>query len=272
MGVGMGFCIMKNIIYLTACLFIVSCLKKQDLDSADSYTPVNADEVEGKMGSSLGALSYYDVKLNELNIITADSSYEDGRPTNRYKQNLKVTKISDAPDALTFDFIFSKEDFVRPENSLTDQPYKMVLTKSKSLQDQFNALKTVDDTPKPFFMYRAYLYYALQGCREAGVSCYNFKTENRTYMYDFDVASSQLCATSQNCLLNGKRIEFDLLDSTIPTDDGKPYRTHYTFDVVPQMPFFSKVINYCARGLVKIGTRQVLAEDCLKLSGFSTGQ
>jgi hypothetical protein len=87
-----------------------------------------------------------------------------------------------------------------------------------------------------------------------------------------DLASPLICPDINNCIIDIKKIEFDMLDSGVATSDGKPYRTHYTFSVSPQLPFLSKVMSYCVRGLVDNGNRKVLAEDCMTINSFSYGQ
>ena len=87
-----------------------------------------------------------------------------------------------------------------------------------------------------------------------------------------ELASAKVCPDITNCLIDIKKVEFDMLDRTVATSDGKPYRTHYTFSVSPQLPFLSKVMSYCVRGLMDNGTRKVLAEDCMSINNFSYGQ
>jgi hypothetical protein len=87
-----------------------------------------------------------------------------------------------------------------------------------------------------------------------------------------ELASAKVCPDINDCLIDIKKIEFDMLDRGVATSDGKPYRTHYTFKVSPQLPFLSKVMSYCVRGLMDNGNRKVLAEDCMSLNNFSYGQ
>ena len=65
--------------------------------------------------------------------------------------------------------------------------------------------------------------------------------------------------------------EFDMLDGKELNDQGKPSRSHYTFIVAGQLPFLSKVLQYCVRGLMPYGNRKVLAENCVFVNSIYSG-
>lgn len=287
MGLGMGFSMKNNyrtlLAFLVSCTLLHSCMKKQDLDSQDLGPAINSDELQNKMSDSIGNLNYSDINKNEISTFTATTIFEETQVNKRYKQDLFVTNVTETPTKLTLDFLFNKQDFNNSENSLSNQPYQMVIeassTTAQNLAKAANIPRAIAknvqakaDTPVPFFLYRAYAYFALQGCREDKVTCHNLKIEKSNIFVPSDLASPKVCPDVNACVLEGRKIEFDMLDSAVATTDGKPYRTHYTFKVVPGFPFLSKVRSYCVRGLIDNGNRKVLAEDCMTIDNFSYGQ
>ncbi len=279
---------MKNnlrvlLVFLVSCSLLHACMKKQDLDSSDLGPAMNADELESKMSDGIGVSYYSDINKNEISSFTATTIFEETQVTKRYKQDLFVTNVASTPTSLTFDFMFNKQDFVNSESSLANQPYQMVITSTTATAQSLakdaplqravaKNVRAQADAPVPFFLYRAYYYFAFQGCREEGVTCHNLKTESYKVYIDPSVASPKVCPDTDQCLVDMKKVEFDMLDRSVATSDGKPYRTHYTFKVSPQLPFLSKVTSYCIRGLMDNGNRKVLAEDCMNINNFSYGQ
>lgn len=287
MGMGMGFSMKNNLrnllIFLVSCTLLHACMKKQDLDSQDLGPAINSDELQNKMSDSIGNLNYADINKNEISTFTATTIFEETQVNKRFKQDLFVTGVTETPAKLTIDFLFNKQDFANSESSLANQPYQMIIEASNTTAQSLAKAADIPralaknvhaqaDTPVPFFLYRAYAYFAIQGCREDKVTCHNLKTETSKMYLRPELASPKVCPDTSNCLIDIKKVEFDMLDSAAATSDGKPYRTHYTFSVSPQLPFLSKVMSYCVRGLMDNGNRKVLAEDCMVVNGFSYGQ
>ncbi|MBC7457701.1 MAG: hypothetical protein H7235_05450 [Bdellovibrionaceae bacterium] len=279
---------MKNnlrnlLIFLISCTMLHACMKKQDLESQDLGPAISSDELQNKMSDSIGKLNYADINKNEISTFTATTVFEETQVNKRFKQDLFVTNVVGTSAKLTIDFLFNKQDFANSESSLSNQPYQMVIeasnTTAQSLAKAADIPRAIAknvhaqaETHVPFFLYRAYAYFALQGCRENKVTCHNLKTETSKMYLKPALASPTVCPDTSNCLVDIKKVEFDMLDSAVATSDGKPYRTHYTFSVSPQLPFLSKVMSYCVRGLMDNGNRKVLAEDCMSINNFSYGQ
>ncbi len=279
---------MKNnrhglIALIISCTLLHACMKKQDLDSQDLGPVISSDELQNKMSDSIGTLSYRDINKNEISTMTAISIFEETQASKRYKQDLFVTNIIETPKQLTIDFLFNKQNYVNSANSFSNLPYQMIIGPAASTVENLKTaanlpqavtkgVRAQAEAPVPFFLYRAYAYFAIKGCREAKVTCHNLLIDNSKMYLPSELASPKICPDINNCLIDIKKIEFDMLDGSVPTSDGKPYRTHFTFKVSPQLPFLSKVKSYCVRGLVDNGNRKVLAEDCMSVDNFSYGQ
>ena len=120
-------------------------------------------------------------------------------------------------------------------------------------------------------MYRAFIVMAAFACREDKVTCHNLVVQDSQMALSPDLADPRICADTLHCKIPIRRVEYDLVDNNNLQADGQPTRTHYTFLMSSSLPFFSKVLQYCVRGLVQLENRKVLAEDCISINGFSVG-
>lgn len=250
---------MKKVSLVTACLFLlisnISCLKKQNLDDNNLGPALDANELENVMLSGIGDLTWNDVRVNEKSVAVASRTYEDSQYIKILKQTIVVQSIVDTG----INLLHSREDYLDNSESFKDQLFPINL--SEGLQKSAAA---------PFFLVLSYFGFATDECRLKGVTCHNLHATATQISLDPQTADPSVCPSLQSCKINVQKVEFDVLYST-KSADGKPYRTHVTFIAAPRLPFFSKVLQYCVRGLVPYSDREVLAEDCWTLNGFSAG-
>ncbi len=279
MDLGLGF-YMKLLILITA-LFVIttqtSCIEKQNLEESSLGPAADANQVEEAMADGVGSLDFYDVKVNEASSLTYTITYEESQTIKFLNQTLYVDSISDATDKLTINLNFSHEYLQNSNSSFSDVRYPMVIEKNQTLKslaskDQIVHQLQEQDKPKsPLFLYQFYANLAIFACREDKVTCHNFKFKDFESKLDSQLAHPSICANAQNCIIPIREITFDLIDRKIMEDNGKPKRTFFTLIVSSKLPFFSKVLSYCERGLEEMTGRKVLTEHCLNVNNFSAG-
>lgn len=289
MGLGLGFNMkMTKLIIVSALIAVAltqaSCLKKQNLEDANLGPAVSADEVETKMAEGIGVLNVDDINKNESSILTAVTTYEDSQSVKLFSQSLFVNSIASDTTKTTINLDYSKTDYLNSNQSFNNFAYPLEFSHSneadvssmKASAKALNFKQRSDVNVKaadkvPFFMYRAFIVMAAFACREDKVSCHNLKVEDSIMSLSPDVADPRICSDSLHCKIPVRKVEYDLVDGGDIQSDGQPARTHYTFLTSPNLPFFSKVLTYCVRGLVDMESRKVLAEDCVSVNGFSVG-
>ena len=287
MDLGLGFN-MKLLILITA-LFVIttqtSCIEKQNLEESSLGPPVDAASVEEAMADGVGNLDFNDVKVNEGNAATAATTFEDSQVVKVFNQTLIVDSIVDNADKMTINLNYSKQYFQNSNSSFSDVRYPIVITKDNVLSSLSNSGKvavksklmskakaeTTAEIESPFFLFSVYAYLAVSACREDQVTCHNFKFTDSESLLNSQLAHPSICPNTQKCIIPIREIEFDLIDHKIVDANGKPQRSHYTFVASKKLPFFSKVLSYCVRGLVDLGGRKVLAEDCVNVNNFTVG-
>lgn len=254
----------------------ISCLKKQNLEDANLGPAVSADEVESKMADGIGVLNPDDINKNEASNLTAVTTYEDSQSVKLFSQSLIVNSITSDTTKTVINLDYSKTDYLNSNQSFNNFAYPLEFGTASNVESQSIKVRsqlTVKNADKtPFFMYRAFIIMAAFACREEKVTCHNLSVADSQMSLSPDLADSRICNDTLHCKIPVRKVEFDLVDNKAIQSDGQPTRTHFTFLTSPNLPFFSKVLKYCVRGLVDLESRKVLAEDCVSINGFSVGE
>lgn len=269
----------SKIIIAIALAFVVisqtSCMKKQNLQDANLGPAVSADEVETKMAQGIGVLDADDINKNESSNLTAITTYEDSQTVKIFSQSIIVNSIVSDTTKTRVNLDYSKMDYLNSNQSFNNFAYALDFghasdIQSQSVKQRSNlSIKTADKVP--FFMYRAFIAMAVFACREEKVTCHNLTVIDSQMALSPDLADPRICSDTLRCKIPVRKVEYDLVDNKEIQSNGQPTRTHYTFLTSPNLPFFSKVLQYCVRGLVDLQSRKVLAEDCISINGFSVG-
>lgn len=253
-----------------------SCMKKQNLEDSNLGPAVSADEVESKMAEGIGVLDPDDINRNESSSLMAVTTYEDSQSVKLFSQSLIVNSIvvSETAKTVTYNLDYSKTDYLNSNQSFNNFIYPLEFgtasdVESQSMPRQQLTAKAADKVP--FFMYRAFIAMAVFACREEKVTCHNLSVVDSQMGLSPELAHPSICSDTLHCKIPVRKVEFDLVDNKEIQSDGQPARTHYTFMTSANLPFFSKVLQYCVRGLVDLESRKVLAEDCVSVNGFSVG-
>lgn len=263
------------LVALLSCLVLSSCLKKQDLDSRDLGPAASPDEVQSKMMDAATPLYLNQIQKNEISSLVFRQTLEDSRPTKFFQQDLYVTGITVTPDKYTVELLYNYQDFENTANSLSNISYHMIAdlkTVAKSTSSS-NSVNTLADVPDPIVLVDQYEYYAKAKCRLANITCHNFTVESQKKFIPHDIADSKICPDINNCLIDYKIIQFDILDGN-KTVDGRASRAHLTFYVSKELPALSRVFKFCQRALQfsEANNRNLLVESCFDIDLFSYGQ
>jgi len=277
----------KLIIALTAVVLLTqtSCLKKQNLEDSNLGPAVSADSVEESMAVGIGGLDPGDINRNESSNVSAATTYEDSQSVKLFSQSIIVNSINNvvvSGATLTrFALDYSKVDYLNGNQSFNNFIYNLDFGHSNDVAAESIGLQNVNQRSEltvkaadkvPFFMYRAFIVMAAFACREDKVTCHNLTVKDSQMALSPDLADPRICADTLRCKIPVRQVEYDLVDNNELQSDGQPTRTHYTFLMSSSLPFFSKVLQYCVRGLVQMENRKVLAEDCISVNGFSVGE
>ncbi len=252
---------MKNNFILFCSAFVVilniSCLKKQNLEDQNLGPAVTANDVQQKMGEAIGTLNFGDIKVGEFNSVTSTITLEDSQNIKRFKQDLRVKAITNTEAEFSIDFTHTMENFLQTDLSFTD------------IERKYNPASPSKNDP--LLLPILYYFTGKDYCRADKVTCYNLSVTPVSVNLNPALVDTKICPDSKSCQISARKIEFDLLDGAELNDQGKASRSHYTFTVAGQLPFLSKVLQYCVRGLMPYGSRKVVAENCVFVNSINSG-
>lgn len=278
LGLGLNMKLQKLIISLAAVALLLtqtSCLKKQNLEDNNLGPAVDANTIQQSMGGAVGDLYLDDVRVHEANALLAATTFEDSQTVKLFSQVFTIDSITQTSSQTAINFNYSVTDYINPEQSFTNQRYILSYDNAVEMQSQSRDLRPSEElrarSASPYFLIGEYSYIAKSLCRLPKVSCHNYSTVDENITLSQSMADPRICSNPTNCVVATKKIEFDLLNSNNPEDDGSPQRLHYSLIVAKRLPLFSKVLQYCVRYLADMNNRKVLAEDCVTVSDFAVG-
>ncbi len=264
----------KNLLMVFLLINIGSgCLKKQNLEDSQLGPAIDPSLIQSEMEIGTGEFNPLTVKPLEFSSIKATKTFEDSQTIPLFEQSLFVDTIENTNEKLTLNLNYSKKDLLNDQNSFSGLRVPLDFTKTQNnLEIAQNRQLQINATTQPFYLYRAFGYMTYFACRESNVSCHSFKFTDFQIKLSPEMADPSYCTNTLNCVIPTRKIEFDLIDHNQIQSDGKATRTHYSFFVAKTLPFFAKVLEYCARGLTEYNNKMVLTEDCISLTGFNVGQ
>ncbi|MGZ3781894.1 MAG: hypothetical protein ACXVCY_14680 [Pseudobdellovibrionaceae bacterium] len=103
------------------------------------------------------------------------------------------------------------------------------------------------------------------------IECSNLKSTEQTVPAPDLIKAQDNCAGYENCTLHTKKISFDW---TIALKNGQTIekqKVNYSVILSPDLPFFSRMTEYCYRQLVTVQNQKLLVNTCTKLKNFKKG-
>jgi hypothetical protein len=269
LGLGLGFD-MKNILTTLSAVLVlglnISCLKKQNLEEQNLGPVVSATEVQQKMGEAIGVLDFGTLKIGESNSVLSSVTLEDSQNIKIFKQDITVLRITNTQAEFSFDYSQKVENFLRPDLNFDTlkTPKNFNLEKPKESNPSNMA---IDD---PLLLPLVFVNTS-QYCGIDKISCHNFTVTPIRISLNPTFTDPRICPNVNTCEISARKIEFDLLNGQSLNDQGKPSLNRFTIIVAGQLPFLSKVLQYCSRGLMNYGNRKVVAENCKFVTQINSG-
>lgn len=102
------------------------------------------------------------------------------------------------------------------------------------------------------------------------IKCANLVTTTELVAAPTGIQQQPNCGGFKDCKINLKRISFDWSFVTKLGTETHTQKINYSIALSPDMPFLSRVMDYCSRGLLDIGTtgNKVLVTVCNRTKNF----
>lgn len=277
-----------------------SCLKKTDLQVDDLGSAIEAQDIALALDDAFGPINYDDIKDNEMTDLVISQRIQDGAVQNLQEQNITVKGIENTSsylrilshtimttysssgnivDERDWDQYFPKYSgfaFSAPSQPTTSSTDSSQTASKAAIQSKGEvSQQATGDLDAPLYTFKLIQSLALASCYDGGTypeTCHNLSVTEFDWKVPVFSANQHGCNDPYNCYIKAKRVEFDLLQKYNLDADGKPRRVHYSLVLSQNVPFTSRVLEYCTRALYDVGADQkVLADMCYKVNRYSFG-
>lgn len=111
------------------------------------------------------------------------------------------------------------------------------------------------------------------GLDTCDIKCSNLKAADETQDAPPLIQSQTNCGGLTDCKVHLKRVSFDWSFIATKGTETHKQKINYTIALSPDMPFFSRVMEYCSRGLVTVPStgNQVLISVCNRVKNYKAG-
>ncbi len=263
------------LVFLTLTLN-TSCLKKQNLDEEDLGPAIAPAELTKAMTDGFGSLNYGNIKANEFNSYVLTQKIQDSRIDTLEQQDLTIETSVDSAAKLIMDFVVTKTKYSAGQSSQSTRKWHKEYKKeseSSSLSAEFS---TLADNDEPTMMFLVFQNLAFGSCIADGVypeTCHHLEVSDFKFKVPQTASSQHQCTDPDNCFIDARKIEFDMITKNQIDKDGKPKRTHFTVILSKQVPYMSRVLQFCSRRLYDISSSQqkILADLCYNVNSYAFG-
>ncbi len=249
--------------------FNTSCLKKQNLEEVSLGAQFSTEDLSKVMLDGFGPLDYGSIKKNEFSSYVLTQKIQDSYVQTLEQQDMTVKKATLYPDGLSMDLIVTKIKYSGGQTSQatrewTNQNFANPETRSKA------------DNEPPTYLFYYFQVFAATSCAAEGKfseSCHGLEVTDFKFQVPQTAASQHGCTNVEDCYVNARKIEYDTLSNTQLDKDGKPKRTHFTFVLSKEVPFMSRVLQFCQRSLYEVSNsnQRVLVDYCYDINNYAFG-
>ncbi|MGZ3795592.1 MAG: hypothetical protein ACXVB1_04470 [Pseudobdellovibrionaceae bacterium] len=290
----------KSILLFLALLAGTSCLKPPSL-SDDNGPAVPADQVQKALLEAWDHADFNSIRLNEFLYIEQDQKIATLDPKVVYKEATQVIARTENTDTIGYKFLIRSQAMengsFKPvtsfENDISVPKTTSALAETPVVTEEKasfpNSLETLQKSlangsvglraggTQSQFLGVLTLRNMLNACIKSAdwdVSCHNLQTSEGTRPAPTGVASKPDCGGIPNCEIHYKKVAFDLVVNLVDekTNTTHPEKVNYELTFSPDVPYLSRLLEFCYLGMVPTATQKVIVKICNKVQSFEPGQ
>lgn len=264
---------------IALCIFVLasvtSCLKKMDLSNDELGPPIDPVELTKALGQGYGTFDYNEIKPNEFTSLLQSQRIQDSVNQNLQQEGITVNSMVNDSDKLFLDLIVQKEEYAGGQTSQSTVKWPLTFKKTSAAVAARETLRTQDSASPPVLTFLTFQALAFGSCYDEGKypeTCHRLTSKDIQYKVPAAAVNQHNCADPTKCYIPAKKIEFDMISKYATDKDGKPVRTHYTLVLSPHVPFLSRILQICTRGIYEMSNDQkILADLCYTVNNYAFG-
>ncbi|HEY8271759.1 MAG TPA: hypothetical protein VIG33_12785 [Pseudobdellovibrionaceae bacterium] len=290
---------LKRSLLLLALLAGTSCLKPPSL-SDDNGPEVPVDQVQKAILEGWDNADFNSVRLNEFLYVEQDQKIATLDPKVVYKEATQVIARVENADTVDYKFLIRSQAMdngsFKPvtafENDISIPKTVPTLTGTPALAEEKtafpNSLETLQKSlangsvglraggTQSQFLGVLTVRNMLGACVKAkdwDVTCHNLQVSEGKRPAPTGVASKPDCGGIPNCEVNYKKVSFDLVVNLVDekTNTTHPEKVNYEMTFSSDVPYLSRLLEFCYLGMVPTATQKVIVKICNKVQSFEVG-
>lgn len=305
MDLGLGLDMIKNVkshVLILSLLAGTSCLKPPALDE-DNGPQASSVEVQEAILNAWNNADFNTTRKGEFLYIEQDNRISTLEPRVVYKEGSEVKSrtVNNAEQTISYKFEIQASEIegngsFKPITVMEDDLTVPITTPTVTIPpvqsqqkaifpDSVEALQKsmakgsvglYSSAPRNHFLAVYTIQNMLLACvkdKDWDVSCHNLEVVKGVRPPPIGVASQPNCGGISNCLVNYTKIAFDLVVNLTDTTTGEthPERVHYELVLSPDVPYLSRLLDFCYQGMVPTQGQKVLVKMCNKVKNFVQG-
>lgn len=293
--------LLKLFSILSIVLVTTSCLKppSQTEDHGPVVPPV---DVQKAIIEAWGDGDPSTILKNEFMYMEQDQRISTMDPRVVYKESAQVLSRDETADTISYKVLFRSTAMdetgqFKPETSVE---HPIVIQKSSSARassyaqdpafpDSLESLresmaqgsvglhsKEDGQVQERFFVGVQTVISLLDACVKSenwDVTCHNLRLTEGWMAPPTGIASKPNCGGIPSCQIRYKKVAFDLVVN-LPNETGggtHQEKVIYEMTISPDVPFLSRLTEFCYQGLVQASGQRILVKICNKVQNFEVG-
>lgn len=292
---GLNMSLNKLLLLLAFTGSLASCIKEP---VEEEVLPATAQEVQSALSEGWGHADPLTMKPNDFLFQETEQKIESNpKPFFVLQEGVTVSKREETATDYIYTFLYQTKVYKQDQEGAasTREDHRSVgkadpaLAVAKSVMASTQSLSTLkplaDDYQMTLGFERLYsLAYACvksdgldKYCKEdlgvdsCEIQCSNLKSSEEMRPLPDLIKAQPNCGGYPDCQYNVKTIRFDWTISLKKGESVEKQKVNYSIALSPDMPFFSRMNEYCYRQLYTVQDQKVLVTTCTKLKNFKKG-
>lgn len=284
----------KNLKYLFTLLMATATAGCIKTDLEEQETPASLPEVQNAIASAWGEADPMTMAVGDFLFQETEQRLNSGvDPFYTLQEGISISKLEELETSYQFTYLHQTREYKNgQEGALSTRETTRTVGKGVDLMSMAKTRKPseisvfADDHHMNLGFEKVYsLLFACEQtpeltkyCRETlkvdscQITCSNLKTSEAKAPVPEAISKKPNCGGFADCQYTEKSVAFDWQVTFTTGGTVETQRINYSLTVSPDLPFFTRLTNYCNRQLVPIQGTQLLVDTCTHLRNFSNGQ
>lgn len=270
----------------------ISCVKTPEME--DEENPSTLQEVAGALGDAWNNADPLTMSANDFVLQRTYRKIETGEDKLWLQEGITISKKEERENDWLYTYLYQTEVLTSDGNTQQSTqeerrtvtkaaPAVEVMARAARLKGEVSTM--ADDLQMSLGYERVLgLAYACQlsdaqqkicketlGYDSCEIKCFNLKVSEEMRPAPELMKTQPNCGGLSNCTMKVKTVSFDWAAYYKKGETTEKQKVNYSVSITPDLPFFSRVTDYCYRALASAGDQKALVTVCSRLANYQKG-